>query len=82
MMMMASVDLGCRDLRQSLIFSANVMLFLFFTPSYFQLPLVLIVQFHEVCLDESVKLTVHHSVNVRRLIVGAVILHTAVVKNV
>lgn len=37
---------------------------------------------HKVCLDEAVDLSVHHSVHVRRLIVGAVILDAAVVEDI
>ena len=39
-------------------------------------------EFHEVCLYESVNLAVHHSVHVRGLIVGAVVLYAAVVKDI
>ena len=39
-------------------------------------------KFHQISLDETVNLTVHHTVHIRCLPVGTVVFHTTVVKNV
>ena len=39
-------------------------------------------EFHEVSLDEIVDFSIHHAINITRLIVGTVVFHTAIIKHV
>ena len=38
-------------------------------------------ELHQVCLDESIDLAIHHAIHIRGLIVGAVVFHAAVIED-
>ena len=39
-------------------------------------------EFHEICFDERIYISVHHSIDIGGLVIGAVVLHAAVVKDI